>query len=53
MTGIVAPIVGNQPPDFHIWILTGTFPAFIREEGPLYEGGPVWRIEQTSPKFAN
>jgi hypothetical protein len=52
VTGIVAPIVGKQPPDFHIWILTGTFPAFIREEGPLYEGGPVWRIEQTSPRFA-
>ena len=51
MTGIIAPIVGKQPPDYHIWILPGTAPAFIREEGPLYEGGPVWRIEQTSPEF--
>lgn len=52
ITGIIAPLIGKQPPDFHIWILPGASPAFIREEGPLYEGGPVWRIEQISPEFA-
>ncbi len=51
LTGIVAPLVGKQPADFHIWILGGTSPAFIREEGQLYEGGPIWRIEQISPAF--
>jgi len=51
ITGIVAPLVGKQPPDYHIWILPGNSPAFIREEGPLYEGGPTWRIEQISPAF--
>ncbi len=51
ITGVIAPIVGKQPPDYHIWILPGTAPAFIREEGPLYEGGPIWRIEQISPEF--
>jgi hypothetical protein len=51
LTGVVAPLVGKQPPDYHIWILTGISPAFIREEGPLYEGGPIWRIEQISPSF--
>jgi hypothetical protein len=51
VTGMIAPIVGKQPPDYHIWILPGTSPAFIREEGPLYEGGPIWRIEQISPAF--
>jgi len=49
--GVVAPLIGKQPPDYHIWILPGTSPAFIREEGPLYEGGPIWRIEQISPEF--
>jgi hypothetical protein len=49
--GVIAPIIGKQPPDYHIWILTGNSPAFIREEGPLYEGGPIWRIEQISPAF--
>ena len=51
LTGLVAPLIGKQPPDYHIWIFPGPSPAFIREEGPLYEGGPVWRIEQISPEF--
>jgi hypothetical protein len=51
ITGIIAPMIGKQPPDYHIWILPGPSPAFIREEGPLYEGGPIWRIEQVSPEF--
>ena len=51
IAGVVAPIVGKQPPDYHIWILPGANPAFVREEGPLYEGGPIWRVEQISPTF--
>lgn len=51
VTGIVAPMIGKQPADYHIWILGGASPAFIREEGQLYEGGPIWRIEQISPTF--
>jgi len=27
------------------WILEGEAPAFLKFEGPLYEGGPIWRIE--------
>jgi hypothetical protein len=51
VAGVVAPLIGKQPPDYHIWILPGTSPALIREEGPLYEGGPILRIEQISPEF--
>jgi len=51
VAGVVAPLIGKEPADYHIWILPGRSPAFIREEGPLYEGGPVWRIEQLSPYF--
>jgi hypothetical protein len=51
VAGVVAPLIGKQPGDYHIWILGGATPAFIREEGTLYEGGPTWRIEQTSPVF--
>ncbi|MFL6449867.1 MAG: hypothetical protein ACJ746_19615 [Bryobacteraceae bacterium] len=51
VTGVIAPLIGKQPPDYHIWILSGSSPAFIREEGPLYQGGPTWRIEQISPAF--
>jgi hypothetical protein len=51
LAGVIAPMIGKQPADYHIWILGGTAPAFIREEGQLYEGGPIWRIEQISPTF--
>jgi hypothetical protein len=51
LTGVLAPVLGKQPDDSHIWILEGTSPAVIREEGQLYEGGPTWRIEQISPTF--
>jgi len=47
--GVVAPLMGKQPPDTHVWILSGDAPAFVRLEGPLYLGGPTWRIELTSP----
>lgn len=47
--GLVAPLVGKQPPDTHIWILEGKVPAFVKSEGPQYEGGPIWRIELASP----
>jgi hypothetical protein len=53
LAGMIAPMIGKQPADFHIWILEGTAPAFIREEGQLYEGGPIWRIEQISPSFGS
>jgi len=49
--GIVAPIIGKGPADIHIWVLGGEVPAFVRGEGQLYEGGPIWRIELASPVF--
>jgi hypothetical protein len=51
VAGVVAPLVGKEPADYHLWITTGSDPAFIREEGELYEGGPVSRIQQISPAF--
>ncbi len=51
IAGVVIPVVGKEPPDYHIWLEGGSPPAFLREEGPLYEGGPIWRIEQVTPRF--
>lgn len=51
VTGVVAPLIGKQPGDYHILIMAGATPAFIREEGALYAGGPIWRIEQISATF--
>jgi hypothetical protein len=46
-----AAILGRVPPDEHVWVVTADVPAFVRFEGPLYIGGPVWRLELTSPRF--
>lgn len=46
-----AALTKQTPPDSHLWIVTEDVPAFLRFEGPLYRG-PVWRIDQTSPRFA-
>jgi hypothetical protein len=51
VTGVVAPIVGKQPPDTHVWIFRGDAPVFVKSEGAMYEGGPVWRIELGSPAW--
>lgn len=47
--GLIAPLIGKQPPDSHVWILGGDAPAFVKSEQALYVGGPVWRIELRSP----
>jgi hypothetical protein len=49
LTGVVAPLLNKQPPDIHVWILEGEAPAFVKSEGPLYVGGPIWRVELASP----
>jgi len=49
VAGLVAPLLGKQPPDMHVWVLTGDAPAFVKLEGPLYAGGPIWRIELATP----
>ena len=49
VTGVAAKVVGKQPPPEHMWIAAGNAPVFLKSEGPLYEDGPVWRIELASP----
>jgi hypothetical protein len=49
ISGVIAPIIGKQPPDTHIWMVDGRAPGFLKSEGQLYEGGPIWRIEMASP----
>ena len=49
--GILAPLVGKQPQDSLAWVLGGSAPAFVRLEGPLFAGGPSWRIELASPTW--
>jgi hypothetical protein len=51
LSGVLAPLLGKQPPDSHVWILGGDAPAFVRSEQPLFLGGPLWRIELVSPAW--
>jgi hypothetical protein len=50
VAGVIAPIVGKQPPDTHVWIVKSEAPTFIESQGPLSQDSPVWRIEVTSPE---
>jgi hypothetical protein len=49
MAGLLARVTRKQPPDTHVWVLGGEAPAFVKSEGPLYQGGPIWRIELAKP----
>ena len=51
--GVVAPLIGKQPPDIHLWILKSEAPTFIEFEGPLSQDSPVWRIELAAPEPEN
>jgi hypothetical protein len=52
VAGVVAPAVGKQPPDTHVWVVEGEAPVVIRSEGPMFDGGPIWRTELTSPVWS-
>ena len=49
VAGVVAPLIGKQPPNIQIWIVEGPAPGFVKEQGPYFEGGPIWTIELASP----
>jgi hypothetical protein len=49
--GFLAPLVGKQPQDSHAWVVEGDAPAFVKMEGPLFAGGPSWRIEPANPEW--
>jgi hypothetical protein len=51
MKGVLATVVGKQPPDFRMWIAQGKAPMLVRFEGPLYADGPVWTVELGGPRW--
>jgi hypothetical protein len=52
LTGVLAKLFGKDPEPLHTWMLPGDAPTFVRFEGFLYQGGPVWVIELTSPEWS-
>lgn len=49
IAGLVAPLLGKQPPDAHIWIEGGESPTFVKSESIAFLGGPIWRTELVAP----
>jgi hypothetical protein len=49
VVGVVAPMIGKQPADTHVWVTESAVPVIIRIDGPLYAEGPVWSIRLASP----
>lgn len=49
VAGVVAPLIGKQPPDIQLWIVGGQAPTFVKEEGPTFTDGPILTIELAKP----
>jgi len=49
LLGLIAPLLGKEPPDSHIWIIGGEAPTFVKSETLSFLGGPMWRTELVSP----
>jgi hypothetical protein len=49
IAGLVAPLLGKQPPDAHIWIEGGESPTFVKSESIAFLGGSIWRTELVAP----
>lgn len=51
VAGVVAPLIGKQPPNIQVLVIGGPAPCFLKEQGPLYEDGPVTTIQLASPTW--
>jgi hypothetical protein len=48
LAGVIAPVVGKPATEIALWMTPGEVPSFIKAEGPMFDEGPVWRIELTT-----
>lgn len=51
VTGVIAPIIGKQPANMDVWIAANGMPTFLMSRGQLFEGGPIWTIALTTPRW--
>jgi hypothetical protein len=49
VAGVVAPMIGKQPPDTHVWVTESRVPAVVRLDSALDTDGPVWSVQFASP----
>ena len=53
LTGVVARLIGRQPPDTEMWVIGGEAPTFAGSRGPLDSNGGFWKISLVSPVLAD
>ncbi len=49
IAGLIAPLIGKQPAETKVWVVSEGAPAFVRADEALYLGGPIWSIQMSSP----
>ena len=49
IAGVVAPVIGKDPPDMHAWVVADDVPTFLKFNTYLYQGGPMLNLELSSP----
>lgn len=49
--GALAKLLGKNPHPVRVWVLGGDAPTFLKSVGPLYLGGPDWRLQLSSPEW--
>lgn len=52
LTGVVASALGKNPPELRFWISRGPAPAFLKFEGAMFEKGPTWTIDLSTPRWS-
>ena len=50
LTGVIATVIGKDPPDLRYWLTAAPAPSFVKLEGPMFLKGPTWRIEFAVPR---
>jgi hypothetical protein len=51
VSGAIAPVIGKDPGNFHIWVSSGSVTTVLRADGPLFDGGPVWSLQLATPAW--
>ena len=49
VAGVVAPLIGKQPPDIQLWIVGGQAPTFLKKKVRHSRDGPILTIELAKP----
>jgi hypothetical protein len=49
--GVIAPLVGKQPPDTKVWVMGGAAPTYLKSVGSSCEDCAIWGTQLVSPAW--